>query len=275
MGMLENENIELQLLLEAIYLKYGYDFRSYAKASVRRRVKKRLIQSNFSSISEMQHKILYDQKFFESLLLDLSISVTEMFRDPSFYKILREDIIPDLKTYPSVKIWNAGCSTGEEAYSIAILLKEEGLYKRAQIYATDFNTSVLEVAKAGKFPIDQVKDYLNNYEKSGGKASFSNYYKVEGDKAVFDPELKKNIVFADHNLVTDGVFSEMHLILCRNVLIYFSHELQDRVIRLFRDSLCRNGFLCLGAKESLKLSSSVNDFIPVAQNEKIFKKIHK
>jgi chemotaxis protein methyltransferase CheR len=269
---IENENIEIQLLLEAIFLKYGYDFRSYAKASVQRRILNRLGLSKLDSISEMQHKILYDQSFFETLLIDLSVSVTEMFRDPPFYKVLREEVIPNLKTHPSIKIWNAGCSTGEEAYSMAILLLEENLYKRAQIYATDFNTVILERAKAGTFSTDLIKDYGINYEKSGGKKSFSDYYKVKHGMAVLDQDLKKNIVFADHNLVTDGVFSEMNLILCRNVLIYFSKELQNRVIKLFSDSLRRNGYLCLGIKESLKFSPYAGDFEVIAEKEKIYRK---
>jgi chemotaxis protein methyltransferase CheR len=272
MDSLENENIEIELLLEAVHRKYGYDFRSYAKASVRRRILNRLSLSKLSSISEMQHKILYEQSFFETLLIDLSISVTEMFRDPQFYKVLREEVVPNLKSYPSIKIWNAGCSTGEEAYSMAILLLEENLYKRAQIYATDFNTAVLEKAKAGAFSTDHIKDYTANYEKSGGRKSFSDYYTIKQGMAVMDKDLKKNIVFADHNLVTDGVFSEMNLILCRNVLIYFSKELQNRVIKLFRDSLRRNGYLCLGLKESLKLSSCASDFEVVAEKEKVYRK---
>ena len=268
----ETENIELQLLLEAILLKYGYDFRQYSRASVKRRVLHRLGLSGLSSISEMQHRVLRDVEFFETLLRDLSINVTEMFRDPSFYKSLRVEVIPFLKTYPFVKIWHAGCSTGEEVYSMAIVLQEEGLYKRTQLYATDFNDVVLQKAKEGIYPVENVKEYTLNYQKSGGKDSFVNYYTAKHDHIILNRSLKTNIVFANHNLVTDGVFGEMNLILCRNVLIYFTKELQNRVFKLFYDSLCHHGILCLGSKESLRFSGYADRFEGIVEDEKIYRK---
>lgn len=266
------EAIELQLLLEGIYLQYGYDFRDYSRASVKRRVMHRLKLSEFTHLGEMQHAILHDVELFEQMLLDLSINVTEMFRDPSFYKAVREDVIPILKTYPFIKIWHAGCSTGEEAYSMAILLKEEGLYERSQIYATDFNDVVLQKARDGIFPLDQVKDYTLNYQKAGGKNSFVDYYTAKHDSIIMNRSLKKNIVFANHNLESDGVFGEMNLIFCRNVLIYFNKELQNRVLKLFHDSLCRHGVLCLGSKENIRFSACANDFEELVKNEKIYRR---
>jgi chemotaxis protein methyltransferase CheR len=268
----ENENIELQLLLEAIYLKYGYDFRKYSRASVKRRVLHRLSLSGLNNLSEMQHQLLHDVEFFETLLRDLSINVSEMFRDPSFYKAIRKEVIPVLKTYPFVKIWHAGCSTGEEAYSMAILLQEEGLYKRTQLYATDFNNAVLQQAKEGIYLVENVKEYTQNYQKSGGKDSFVNYYTAKHDRIIVNRALKTNIVFANHNLVTDGVFGEMNLILCRNVLIYFAKDLQNKVLKLFYDSLCYRGLLCLGSKESLRFSDYADRFEEVVGDEKIYRK---
>ena len=220
----------------------------------------------------MQHEILTNREFFEVLLLDFSINVTEMFRDPIFYKYLRRELVPVLKTYPFVKIWLAGCATGEEVYSLAIILKEEGLYKRTQIYATDFNEAVLKKAKEGIYPIDCMKDYTVNYQKAGGRESFADYYTAKYDSAIIDKSLKNNIIFADHNLATDGVFGEMNLILCRNVLIYFNKILQNRVLGLFYNSLCRNGYLCLGNKESLKFSEQTDNFITIDNKGKIYRK---
>lgn len=269
----ENERIEFDLILQAIYQKYGFDFRNYSKASIRRRIRYRLAQSNLKTISEMQHKLLYDEKFFAALLLDLTINVTEMFRDPSFFKALRETVIPELKNQPFIKVWHAGCSSGEEVYSTAILLKEEGLYESSLIYATDANDTVLDKAKSGVFSIDKMKDYIINYRKAGGLASFADYYTARYDSVIMDSSLKKNIVFSNHNLVTDSVFGEMDMILCRNVLIYFNRELQDRVFGLFRDSLRSGGFLCLGSKETIMFSSYSDDFENVAENQKIYRRI--
>ena len=269
----ENEKIEFDLILQAIYQKYGYDFRNYAKASLRRRLRYRLSQSNLKTISEMQHKLLNDKEFFDTLLLDLTINVTEMFRDPSFFKALREIVISELKKQSFIKVWHAGCSSGEEIYSTAILLKENGMYESSLIYATDTNEMVLDKAKSGIFPIEKMKDFTVNYRKAGGLASFADYYTARYDNAIMDNSLKKNIVFSNHNLVTDSVFGEMDLIMCRNVLIYFNRELQDRVFRLFMDSLRPGGFLCLGSKETVRFSSLSGNFENVIEKERVYRRI--
>lgn len=266
----ETENIELQLLLQAIYLKYGYDFRNYAKASIKRRVHHRLNKDKLSSISEIQHKLLYDESFFNTLLMDLSINVTEMFRDPEFYLALREKVMPLLHKMPFLKIWHAGCSTGEEVYSMAIILKEEGLYARTQIYATDMNEVVLQKAKEGIFAINRLKQYTVNYQKAGGQESFSDYYSARYEYAVMEKSLKENILFADHNLATDGVFGEMNMIVCRNVLIYFDRNLQNRVLDLFLESLRDGGILCLGSKESINFLKQADAFEEISKKEKIY-----
>jgi len=266
------EAIELDLLLEGIYQRYGYDFRDYGKAHARRRILHRLAMSGFQSISELQHQVLQDESLFHILLQDLSINTTEMFRDPEFFLELREQVIPGLKTYPFIKIWHAGCSTGEEVYSMAIILKEEGLLNRSQIYATDFNPVVLKTAREAIYPAHQMKDYTNNYMKSGGKHSFSDYYCARYDSAILKKSLKENLVFADHNLVTDGVFGEMHLVMCRNTLIYFNKDLQNKVVGLFNESLIPGGFLCLGSKESMAFSAHKNSFSPVVAKWRIFRK---
>ncbi len=267
------DKIELNLFLEAIYQKYGYDFRNYSRASLKRRISMRQLMSKIPNMADMQHKVLHDRNFFHALLSDLSVNVTEMFRDPHFYKTLRESVIPILKTYPFIKIWHAGCSTGEEVYSMAILLKEEGLLDRSLIYATDFNEIVLNNAREGVYPVDQIKEYTMNYQKAGGKESFSDYYIAKYDAAIMDHSLKKQIVFAQHNLATDSVFGEMHLVLCRNVLIYFNKDLQSRSIGLFYDSLVRKGILCLGSKESIRFSDYSDHFSELIGKEKIFRKL--
>jgi len=263
--------IEINLLFEGIYQRYGYDFRDYGKAHTKRRILHRLALSGIDSVTDLLHQVLYDEAFFHLLLQDLSINTTEMFRDPEFFLHLRENVIPVLKTYPFIKIWHAGCSTGEEVYSLAIILKEEGLLNRSQIYATDFNPSVLQKAREGIYSSAQIKDYTRNYLKSGGKYSFSDYYSARYDSAILKKVLKDNIVFAEHNLVTDSVFGEMNLIVCRNTLIYFNKNLQDKVIGLFRDSLVAGGFLCLGSKESITFSPHKDSFEPVAAKWKIFR----
>lgn len=272
MDNIKNENIEIRLLLEAIYLKYGYDFKGYAKASIKRRILSRLSKAGIETIAEMQHRIVYDRQFFEALLLDLTINVTEMFRDPAFYLAIRKKVIPVLKEKPFLKAWIAGCSTGEEVYSISILLNEEGLNQKTQIYATDINEGAVKKAKEGIYPVDRIEKYTENYQKAGGIASFADYYTARYDYAIMDKSLKDNMVFADHNLVTDGVFGEMNLILCRNVLIYFNRELQNRVFRLFYDSLHEGGFLCLGSKESIRFSECSDDFEDFVKKEKIYRK---
>ncbi len=268
----ENEDIEIELFLQAIYMRYGYDFRNYGKAHIKRRVRHRISVSGFQSITEMIHKILYDPVFYQEVLQDLSITVTEMFRDPDFYRAIRREVVPLLKTYPFIKIWHAGCATGEEVYSMAILLKEEGLLKRTQIYATDFNQLALQKARNGIYPVERIREFTRNYQQSGGKASFSDYYNARYESVILNDSLKENIVFADHNLVTDGVFGEMNLIICRNVMIYFDKELQNKVIRLFHDSLVPGGFLCLGSKESLRFAASAGHFETISENEKIYRK---
>jgi chemotaxis protein methyltransferase CheR len=268
----KNDEIEIRLLLEAIYLKYGYDFRQYGKAHLKRRILRRLGLSQLASISEMQHRILIDRDFFETLLLDLSINVSEMFRDPHFYLAVRQEVVPELKTYPFVRIWHAGCATGEEVYSMAIMLTEEGLYERSQIYATDFNEVILQRAREGIYPVSAVREYTSNYQKAGGTGSFSDYYTAKYDAVIFHQKLREKIVFADHNLATDGVFGEMHLIFCRNVLIYFEKELQQRAIQLFYESLRPGGFLCLGAKESLRFTDLEDRFETFLAPEKIYRK---
>jgi len=270
--MANNEGIEIQLLLEAIFLKYGYDFRNYSKASVKRRLKYFLTKSHLPNYASIQHKLLNDSAFFGSLLLELSINVTEMFRDPSYFRALRESVIPVLKTYPFIKIWHAGCSTGEEVYSMAILLKEEGLLNKSIIYATDMNEEVLRKAKEGIYPLDKMKEYTMNYQRAGGKESFANYYTAKYNAAIMSKSLNKNLVFAQHNLATDSIFGEMNLIICRNVLIYFDKELQSRSVGLFYDSLVRKGILCLGSKESLKFTRYNDKFTEFNMKEKIYRK---
>ncbi|HEY3369306.1 MAG TPA: protein-glutamate O-methyltransferase CheR [Prolixibacteraceae bacterium] len=265
-------NIELQLLLEAVFLRYGYDFRNYSKAHLKRRVLYRLGISNLSTVSELQNKILRDREFFKEFLDDLSINVTEMFRDPDFYKSLRENIIPKLRTYAYFKIWHAGCATGEEVYSLAILLHEEGLIDRCQVYATDFNQKVLEIAKEGVYQKTDIEQCERNYQLSGGKKNLSDYYKSMYGSVMFNKELSSRIVFADHNLVTDSVFADVNLILCRNVLIYFEKNLQEQVLGLFYESLVPSGILCLGTKESLKFSEYGKLFEGIDEKQKIFKK---
>jgi chemotaxis protein methyltransferase CheR len=265
-------NIELDLLLEAVFRKYGYDFRDYSRAHVKRRLYNRIKQHELQSFSQLQHLLLYDEQTFQEVLRDLSINVTEMFRDPAFYAKMRTEVIPLLKTYPYLKIWHAGCSTGEEVYSFAILLQEEGLYERSQIYATDFNTDVLETAKRGIYPTSRIKEYTMNYQEAGGKDSFSNYYTARYDAVIFDAALKKNIVFAEHNLVTDSVFAEANLIICRNVLIYFNRSLQNKVLQLFSESLIKGGFLGLGSKENILFSPIENSYKTIDGEQKIYQK---
>ena len=268
----DTSDLEISLLLEAIYRKHGYDFRQYSQAHIRRRIMNRMAISGFEDISQMQSKVLNDEIFASELLQDLSITVTEMFRDPAFYRSLREKVIPILKTYPFIKIWHAGCATGEEAYSMAIVLQEEGLYDRTTIYATDFNQLALNQAKDGIFSNKMIKEYTTNYQLSGGKESFSSYYTSNYDNVIMNQSLKKNIVWANHNLVTDSVFAEVNLILCRNVLIYFDKNLQNKVQSLFYNSLTNGGVLCLGSKESLRFSDLYEKYMELDTKQRIFKK---
>jgi chemotaxis protein methyltransferase CheR len=263
---------EIEELLKVIYQEFGYDFSDYSPAHVKRRILNRLRLDGIPNMASMQQKVISDKKFTVRLLQDLSITVTEMFRNPEFYLALRKDVIPVLKTYPFFRIWHAGCATGEEVYSMAILLQEEGILQRATIYATDFNPLALEIAKAGVYPEKLIKEYSVNYSKSGGKARLSDYFVLEQDFIKMKSELKKNVVWANHNLVTDSVFSSVHLIMCRNVLIYFNRNLQNRVLKLFNDSLLDGGYLCLGSKESIKFSNTVKDFKETDAKNKIYKK---
>jgi chemotaxis protein methyltransferase CheR len=269
----ELERLEIELLLEGVFRYYGYDFRSYAYASIRRRLWKRIEAEQLSSISELQTLVLHDASAMERLLLDVSISVTAMFRDPGFYQVFREDVVPLLRTYPFIRIWHAGCSTGEEVYSMAILLEEEGLLDRTRIYATDINDAVLQDARAGIFPLNRMQEYTENYIRAGGKKSFSEYYTAKYDGALFSPTLTRNVVFSQHNLVTDRSFSEFNVIFCRNVLIYFDRDLQNRVQGLFYESLIMFGILAMGSKESLRFSNYEECYEKLNSREKLYRKV--
>ena len=265
-------NLEIQLLLEALFQRYHYDFRSYAQASIKRRLVQARDQLGFSSISALQERVLHDPAMLPRLLGYLTVQVSEMFRDPSYFRALREKVLPHLRTYPSLRIWIAGCSSGEEVYSLAILFREEGLYQRTLFYATDINPDALRAAEAGVFTLDRIQKFTENHQKSGGKSSLSDYYTADYGRAVFDKGLRERVVFSDHSLVTDSVFAEMHLISCRNVMIYFDRPLQDRAIGLFRDSLARKGFLGLGSKESLRFSDHADAFADFVPDEKIYQR---
>lgn len=267
------ERIEIELLLEGIYRQYGFDFRSYAYPSIRRRLWKRVHSEGLSSISELQALVLHEAAAMERLLLDLSVSVTSMFRDPPFYRAFRDVVAPLLRTYPFVRIWHAGCSTGEEVYSTAILLEETGLLDRTRIYATDINEAVLQRARAGIFPLNRMQEYTENYIRAGGTRSFSEYYTAKYDGALFSPSLTRNTVFSQHNLVTDRSFSEFHVVFCRNVLIYFDRALQNRVHTLFYESLVMFGILALGSKESLRFSQYEDCYERLDPKEKLFRKV--
>ena len=264
------EAIELDVLLEAIHRRYGHDFKGYSRSHIIRRVKSFLAKSGQDSVAELIPKVLRDEAFFEMLVFELSVTVTQMFRDPSVFKSIRTKVVPILRTHPFLRIWVAGCATGEEAYSIAILLKEEGLYDHSTIFATDFNDTALEKARDGIYDLGQIRQSTENYQRSGGPKSFSEYYHAEFGAAKLDQSLKNKLVFANHNLATDSVFSEMHLILCRNVMIYFDRELQDRVFGLFSDSLVRGGFLCIGTSEEVQFSNFRKDFSRTDYESRIF-----
>ena len=269
----ELERLEIELLLEGVFRHYGFDFRSYAYASIRRRLWKRVDAEGLTSISALQALVLHDTGAMERLLLDLSVSVTAMFRDPAFYKVFRTEVVPLLRTYPFIRIWHAGCSTGEEVYSTAIILEEEGLLGRTRIYATDVNDAVLKQARAGIFPLNRMQEYTENYIRAGGARSFSEYYTAKYDGALFSPSLTRNVVFSQHNLVTDRSFSEFNVIFCRNVLIYFDRNLQNRVHALFYDSLVMFGILALGSKESLRFSQYEPCYEKLHPREKLYRKI--
>jgi chemotaxis protein methyltransferase CheR len=267
------EQLEIELLLEAVYRRYGFDFREYAQASLKRRLWRRAYAEGARSISELQAKLLHDPPSMERLLLDLSINVTSMFRDPTFYLAFREKVVPALHTYPFTRIWCAGCSTGEEVYSLAIVLEEEGLYERTRIYATDINESVLATARAGIFPLDKMQQYTQNYIRGGGKHDFSRYYLAAYDAAQFSKTLTENVVFAQHNLAMDRAFNEFNVIVCRNVMIYFDKPLQDRVHGLFYESLEQFGVLALGHKESLAFTPYAGRYEELDPAERLYRKI--
>jgi chemotaxis protein methyltransferase CheR len=267
------ERLEIELLLEAVFRHYGFDFRSYAYASIRRRLWRRIEAEGLKTVTALQERVLHDPAMMERLLLDLSINVTAMFRDPSFYLAFREKVIPLLRTYPFFRIWHAGCSTGEEVYSMAILLEEEGLYDRARIYATDINEVVVHRARAGIFPLERMQEYTENYIRAGGTRSFSEYYVAKYDGALFSPALQRNVVFSQHNLVTDRAFAEFNVILCRNVLIYFDRTLQMRVHGLFYESLVHLGILGLGSKETLRLSDYEASYEELSGVDRIYRKV--
>ena len=265
-------DIELELLIEAIYQQYHYDFRQYAVASLKRRLTTAMIHLGCQTLSQLQDKVLHEPGAFSAALNFLTVPVSELFRDPRYFHSLRESVVPLLRTYPSLKVWVAGCSTGEEAYSLAILLREEGLLERTLIYATDINPHTLQKAQAGVYEIERVAAFTDNHRLAGGKGSLSDYYTAAYGKVVLDRSLKQNIVFSDHSLATDSVFAEVQLVSCRNVLIYFNRELQDRAVGLFQEALCRKGFLGIGAKESLRFCAHAPSFTELAGGERIYQK---
>jgi chemotaxis protein methyltransferase CheR len=269
----EIEKIEIELLLEAVFRYYGYDFRNYAFPFIQRRISHRVNKEKLTSISALQEKVLRDPDVMGAFLTDFSINVTEMFRDPTFFKSFRTKVIPLVKDYPEIRIWHVGCSSGEEVYSMAILLHEEGIYEKTRIYATDLNKGILERAKQGTFPLDVMQLYTKNYFEAGGKRAFSEYYKAVDDKVFFHPFLRKNVVFAHHNLVTDQSFNEFDIIICRNVLIYFNKVLQNHVHKLLHNSLSQSGFLGLGKREGIKFTSYENCYGEFDASEKLYRKV--
>jgi chemotaxis protein methyltransferase CheR len=268
-------DLEVRLLLEAIFDRFHYDFRSYAMASLKRRLGQACDRLGVTTLSGLQERVLHEPESFSMLLQYLTVQVSDMFRDPEFFLTLRTRVLPVLATYPSIKIWCAGCSTGEEPYSLAILLHEEGLLDRSIVYATDINAQALREAAAGVYPLARLRGFTENHRRAGGRASLSDYYHSAGtssESAIFDTALRRKITFSDHSLATDNVFSEVHLVTCRNVLIYFDHALQTRALRLFAEALIGRGFLGLGSKESLRFSEAAPSFEDFALSERIYRK---
>lgn len=265
-------DIEQQLLIDAIYHRYHYDFRGYAQASLKRRLASALLHFDCKTLSQLQDQVLHNPVVFPALLQYLTVQVSEMFRDPTYYQALRREVVPLLRTYPSLKVWVAGCSAGEEVYSLAILLQEEGLLDRTLIYATDINHQALRAAESGVFDMDRMALFTENHARSGASRSLSDYYTARYGRVVFDKALRDHMVFSDHSLATDSVFAEMHLVSCRNVLIYFERDLQNRALGLFRDSLCHRGFLGLGSKESLRFSGHADAFDDFVLEDRIYRK---
>lgn len=268
----EDFDIELHLLIEAINLKYHYDFRQYARASLKRRLSTALPRFECRTLSQLQHRLLHEPDTFARLLDYLTVPVSEMFRDPRYFRALREAVVPLLRTYPSLKVWVAGCSTGEEVYSLAILLREEGLLPRTLIYATDINPHTLQKAQAGIYEVERVAGFTENHRRSGGRTSLSEYYTAAYGRIVLDKSLKQHMVFSDHSLASDSVFAEVQLVSCRNVLIYFNRQLQDRAVGLFREALCHKGFLGIGSKESLRFSVHAEAFDELSREDRIYRK---
>lgn len=266
-------DIELKLLLEGVYLKYQHDFRQYSVASLRRRMRIAMERFRCRTLSQLQDRVLHDPQVFSQMLRYFTVQVSEMFRDPLYFRAIREHVVPALLTYPSCKLWVAGCSTGEEVWSLAILFEEEGLLERTTIYATDINQESLRIAEAGVYDLDRMARFSINYREAGGRASLADYFTTGYGGALFQQRLKKKIVFADHSLSTDSVFSETHFVSCRNVLIYFNPELQNRAVGLFHDSLVHRGFLGLGAKESLRLNAYADRFRQVVPGERLFQRL--
>jgi len=267
-----NFDIEVQLLIEAVYLKYHYDFRQYARASLKRRLTAALPRFNCLTVSQLQDRIVHDPASFPELLDFLTVPVSDMFRDPGYYRALRQHVVPVLRTYPSLKIWVAGCSTGEEVYSLAILLREEGLLQRSLIYATDINPHTLQKAQSGIYDLERAPGFTENHRRSGAHSSLSDYYTAAYGNIVLDKSLRRNIVFCDHSLASDSVFAEVHLVSCRNVLIYFDRVLQDRAVGLFHEALVRKGFLGIGSKESLRFSAHAAQFQELSLDQRIYRK---
>jgi chemotaxis protein methyltransferase CheR len=268
------EDLEIDLLLEAIYRQYGFDFRGYARSSLRRRVRLAVTAESVRTVSGLLEKTLHDPACLERLLLGLSVNVSAMFRDPGFFLAFRRRAVPLLRTYPFIRIWQAGCSTGEEVYSLAILLQEEGLYDRCRIYATDMNDVVLRKAREGVYPLDGMQKYTVNYQAAGGTHSFSDYYTAAYDHVIMRPSLREQVLFSQHNLVSDGAFNEFNVILCRNVMIYFTRPLQERVHELFSRSLVKFGLLGLGSHESLRFLPNEDHYEPLESGEKLFRRTH-
>ncbi|MFZ6646938.1 CheR family methyltransferase [Undibacterium sp. TJN25] len=266
-------DIELKLLLEAILLRYQHDFRNYSVASLRRRMEQAMQRFACNTLSQLQDKVLHEPAVFAQMLPFFTVQVSEMFRDPEYFKALREQVVPVLKTYPSIKIWVAGCSSGEEVWSLAILLEEEGLLERTMLYGTDINPDALKIAEAGIYAADRLAQFSTSYQLAGGRKSLSEYYTAAYKGAIFDRRLRQQLVFADHSLATDSVFSEVHLVSCRNVLIYFNRELQDRAAALFHEALVNRGFLGLGMKESLRFNAQAGNFCEFSRHEKIYQRI--
>ncbi len=269
----ELEDLELDLLLQAIAVRFGYDFRDYAKPSLKRRVRRAVMEHRVSTISGLQEKLLHQPDALSTFVSTLSVHVTSLFRDPAFYIAIRNQVVPLLRTYPFIRIWVAGCATGEEVYSLAILLREEELQDRIRIYATDISDELLYRAESAVFPLERMQEYTQNYLKAAGRREFSSYYRTQGDRAVLDPALKSQIVFSQHNLVSDSVFNEFQLVLCRNVMIYFNQPLRHRVCDLLHQSLCRSGVLGLGLRESLSFTPHVESYQPINKEMRLYRRI--